>query len=434
MPEFDFGYDPMKASAAGSSGTNGNSGDGGQQDGLILPPNENATDLDDNNGQPPVRGGDTGTGTGDADKDDKGDGNKNDDKNSNKGVELTEGDIVEVGEEKYTVDANGNLFNSKGEIFKDAKDVKDFIAQFDATNDDEMTMANVLAKVGIEIVDENNKPIEFEDNPDGVAAYIQAVIDKNQEEYAIAGVNKLIDTYPFIKDVIDYYVANGGSLDGFGELKDRSNIIIDEANVAQQEAIVREAHKEFGRRDNVDKYVQYLKDSGQLLDVAKENLKAMQDADKAEREETAKQAAARQKDYEEQQTKYWQGVQDAIKGRKIAGYQIPETIMLEKDGKKIATTPDDFFNYLYQVDENGISHYVHDLQNLTPEQRRDDELLRAYLTYTGGSYADLVNMAIKEKEVKTLKLRAITNQKRGITVRKPDSNKGNSAIDSNFGY
>ena len=41
-------------------------------------------------------------------------------------------------------------------------------------------------------------------------------------------------------DFLKYYVANGNSVEGFGELRDRSGIEVDENNVSQQEAIVRE--------------------------------------------------------------------------------------------------------------------------------------------------------------------------------------------------
>lgn len=349
---------------------------------------------------------------------------------------LVEGTIVEIEDNKYTVDKDGNLVDSEGKIYKEAKDVKDFLAQYEQASDgeDELNIDNVLNKVGVQIVDDNDKPVVFDNTPSGIAAYIDAVVDKRREEYAMAGVNKLIETYPFVQDAINYYVANGNSLEGFGQTRDLSKITIDENNVAQQEAIVREAHRESGRRDNVDKYVQYLKDSGQLLDVAKESLSAMVAADEAERVRTAKEAAAKQKQWEDEQEKYWTGVANAIKNRKIAGYEIPETIILNKDGKKVAVTPDDFFNYLYQVDDKGMSRYVKDLSSLTPEQRRDDELLRAYLSFTGGSYADLVNMAIKEEKVKTLKLRAVNNTKRNMRITPPTNSKPAKTVDSNFGY
>lgn len=427
MPEIDFGF----------SGTNGDNQPHNEPDVQktvdinqpVAPTNDDLTDInngnrknaDDINNQPPVEGDNKDKPNADVNKD----GGNTDN--------LAEGTIVETEDGKYTVDKDGNLVDEKGTIFKEAKDVKEFLAQYEQQDDNkELTLANIQAAIGTEIVDENDKPIEFDNTPEGVAAYVEAVIDRQKDEIAMAGVNKLIETYPFVQDVINYYVANGGSLDGFGDIKDRSNITIDDNNVAQQEAIIREAHREFGRRDNVDKYVQYLKDSGQLLDTAKEALQAMIDSDKAQREQTAKEALAQQKAYEEQQMAYWKGVKDTIDSRKLAGYEIPETIILNKDGKKVATTPNDFFNYVYQVDEQGRSRYINDLAKLTPEQRRDDELLRAYLLYTGGSYADLVNMAIKEKEVKTLKLKAINNAKRTMKVTPPTKKNNVGSID--FGY
>lgn len=422
MPTFDFGFGGSNGDVQPSNVTDVNQVDANNQP--VPPDNSDNEDINNvnkdnkdsnaDNSRPPVEGGDNPD-------------------NNNNSDNLAEGTVVEIEDAKYTIDKDGNLINDKGEVFKEAKDVKEFLAQFEAEDEKkEVNINNIQAILGTQIVDENDKPIEFDNTPEGVAAYVEAVIDRQKDELAIAGVNKLIETYPFVQDVINYYVANGGSLDGFGEIKDRSNITIDDNNIAQQEAIIREAHKESGRRDNVDKYIQYLKDSGQLLDAAKEALQAMIDSDKAEREKTAKEAAKRQKEYEEQQTAYWNAVKETIDNRKIAGYEIPETIILNKDGKKVATTPNDFFNYLYQVDENGRSRYINDLAKLTPEQRRDDEVLRAYLTYTGGSYADLVNMAIKEKEVKTLKLKAINNAKRSIRITPPANN--NKVVDTDFGY
>ena len=435
MPEMNFGYggttEPINPPVTNPSNGNG--------DGLVAPEPE---PIDDKN--QPVNTTDTPPSVEPpkpaepakpADKPGSSPVGNGDNQTEPAESEYEAGTIIEIGDDKYTVDDKGNLVDKDGNVFKEAKDVKEFIAGFEQTNDaDELTMKNILAKVGVEVVDENDKPIEFDDTPEGVAAYINGVIEQKQNEYAIAGVNKLIETYPFVSDVINYYVANGGTLDGFNQVKDRSGITINESNVAQQEAIIREYHRESGRKDNVDKYIQYLKDSGQLYDTAKDNLQAMIDADKAERERIAKEAEEQRKDYQAKQDAYWKGVKDSIDSKKIAGYQIPDTIILNRDGKKIAVTPNDFFNYLYLVDEDGNSKYVKDLQALSPEARRDDELLRAYLMFTGGSYADLVNMAIKEKEVKTLKLKAIENNKRGVKVTPPATSNRSKPQDFNFGY
>ena len=134
----------------------------------------------------------------------------------------------------------------------------------------------------------------------------------------------------------------------------------------------------------------------------------------------------------EQEEKYWKGVKEVIDSRNIAGYKIPDTIIINKDGKKISVTPDDFFKYIYQIDKNGKSRYQYDLENETPEARRNDSILRAYLKFVGGSYSNLVDMAINDKEVKKLKLIAKTRNTTGIKITKPNSDKNNGKID--FGY
>lgn len=424
MPEFDFGFGGGTARSAAPSEPVNNG------DNQPVAPTSEPEDINDvKPGSSPVRDGDNkivepATTTEPTQTTEP---TTNDDK-------LEEGTVIELEDAKYTVDKDGNLVDDKGEIFKQAAEVKDFLAEFEQDNpDNDFTIENIQKRIGIEITDEDDKPVTFDNTPDGVAAYVDAVIDQQKDELALAGINKLIETYPFVQDVINYYVANGGSLEGFGQVRDLSKIEIDENNVAQQEAIIRQAHREAGRRDSADKYVQYLKDSGQLFDTAKEALKAMVDADNAERERTAKEAATRQKEYEAQQAAYWKDIQDTIKNRRIAGYEIPETIILNKDGKKVAVTPNDFFNYVYQVDEKGNSRYVNDLAQMTPEERRDDELLRAYLKYTGGSYADLVNMAIKKEEVKRLKLKAVANNKQRVTVT-PPARSTTKPSDTNFGY
>lgn len=348
---------------------------------------------------------------------------------------LVEGTQIEVDDSTYTVDKDGNLLDKEGNIFKEAKDVQEFIKSFDTIEGEEteLSIDAIKDRLGVDILGENGKPVEFENTPEGVAAYVESVIEQRQDEFAKAGVNQLLETYPIVQDVLNYYIANGNSLDGFGELKDRSNIVIDEKNIAQQEAIIRESFKEFNKRGNVDEYIQYLKDKGMLYDTAQEELQGLVDADMQTKEELAE--AAREAAIKEQQESeaYWTSVNEVIKNRKIAGYEIPETIIVNRDGKKIAATPTDFFNYVYQVDQQGKSRYHEDLAKLTPEQKRDDSLLRAYLRFTGGSYADLVNLAIKDKEVTTLRLKAKENSKRTARIIPPTTNKPKGSK-TDFGY
>lgn len=425
MPDFGYGSTSSQTTANSGASDTVTDLDTGKQD-IAGTGDGNITDIDDNNNNGGNATVDNNGGNGDGNKDT---GSQDGD------VELVEGSVIEVGDDSYTVNKDGDLIDKDGNIFKEAKDVQEFIKGFDVDNNDntELSINTIKEHLGIDIVGEDGNPVEFDNTPEGVAAYIDSVIEQIEDELAEAGVNRLIETYPIIQDVLNYYVANGNSLEGFGEVKDRSNITIDEKNIAQQEAIIRESFREFDRRGNVDEYIQYLKDKGILFATAQEELQGLVDADNAYKEQIAqeaKEAAIRQ---QQEETAYWTGVQETIKSRKIAGYEIPETIIINKDGKKIAATPNDFFNYVYQVDENGNSRYNNDLAAMTPEQRRDDSLLRAYLRFTGGSYADLVNLAIKDQEVKKLRLIAKDNSKRTARIVPPTSSKSKGG-NTDFGY
>lgn len=428
----------------------------GETSNVDVKPTEDVTDLDTGKtGQLDANGNAvddiTGNGNGDGNN---GDANKDkqtssstggqtkdtknpDDVNANE-HDLEEGTVIEDGDNKYTVDKDGNLIDDKGNIFKAKNEVAAYLKEFeveDTSNEDKIDVKSIQELVGVSVTSEDGKPVTFDNTPQGVASYVQSVLDLKRDEFAKAGVNKLFEDYPIVGDFLNYYVANGNSFEGFGELRDRSGIEVDENNVSQQEAIVREAFKEFNRRGNVDKYIQYLKDSNELFNVAKEELEALQKADNEMREANAKEAMRVKAEEEKQLVEFWNGVKECIDKRQIAGYRIPETVIIERNGKQISTTPEDFFNYVYQVDDKGLSRYENDLMKLSPAERRDEELLKAWLKYTGKGYDSLIEMAVSDKEAKKLKLTASQRKstKGAIKITKPDSKK-DALKDERFGY
>ena len=415
MPDLDFGY----------GGTTGND---------TTPPNngqvkEPITDITTGNVTPNPDIDDLGN------KNNQPEGNKDGDKDADKPSELVAGSTIEVGDITYTVDENGNVIDKDGNIFKEADKVSEWLKEFETVDDDEtkkMSIESIKTLVGIDIEDENGKPIEFENTPDGVKAYIDAVVESKREENYETALNTLYAKYPILNDVLNYYIANGNSLEGFGEVPDRSNITIDSTNEAQQETIIRTAWKEQGRKGDVESYINYLKSSGTLYATAQEELAGLQEADKQYREELEKQAEAAEEERIKKLENYWNGVKDVITKRNIAGYQIPESFVVTRNGQKITATPTDFFNYLYRVDKDGKSAYQYDLEKTTPESRRDDEILRAYLTFVGGDYSTLVNMAINKKEVNNLKLRAKERTKPTVKISKPTATQKGTDIDLGF--
>ena len=406
--KIDHDIDGMPVNDIGDNG-GGNNGDGGKPDNL----------------------GNTGEGN-------KGDeGNKEDNKNGdNADVNLEAGTSIEVGEDTYTVDENGNLLDKNGNIFKEAKDVKSWLNEFENVTDtdkDSISIETIQEAVGVQITDDNDKPVEFENNPEGIKAYIDAVIETAKEEHFETAVNTLYQKYPILNDVLNYYIANGNSLEGFGEVPDRSNITIDDSNEAQQEAIIRTAWEEQGRKGDVESYIAYLKSSGTLLATAKEELVGLQEADEQYRKNIEEEAEYKEAERLQRLENYWNGVHDIIKNRTIAGYQIPESIIISRNGQKLSVTPEDFFNYIYRVDKDGKSAYERDLATETPESRRDDEILRAYLKFVGGNYSNLVDMAINKEKVNRLKLKAKERNTSTVRISKPKTNT-NKGINIDLGY
>lgn len=349
--------------------------------------------------------------------------------------QLTVGSTIEIGDSTYTIDDNGNVIDKDGNVFKNADEVNDWLKEFDTIDENDLkviSIDSIKSLVGIEIEDEHGQPIVFENTPDGVKAYIDAVVESKREENYETALNTLYAKYPIINDVLNYYIANGNSLEGFGEVPDRSNITIDSTNEAQQESIIRTAWKEQGRKGDVESYINYLKSSGILYATAQEELKGLQEADAQYRQQVAEQAEqAEEKRFKELES-YWNGVKEVIQKRNIAGYQIPESFVVTRNGQKITATLDDFFNYLYRVDKNGKSAYHYDLEKTTAESRRNDEILRAYLTFVGGDYSTLVNMAINKKEVNNLKLRAKERTKPTVKINKPTIKPKGTDIDLGF--
>ena len=404
MAEIDIDFEGQGGNAGnggsgdGTQGANGNGANGGQQGNGDITNLNGGGNADitgkDNQGQ---GSGDNGDGQGNQDGNGNGDGNGDgqggqQDNNSSTG-ELAAGDNVEFDGETYTVAENGDLVDKDGKVFKEAKDVKDWIASLQEETDDTISLETIQDAFGETIVGEDGKPVEFTNDAAGVQAYVKAVFDLKSKEIQEGAISWQID-------------------------KDNAN---------QQEAIVRMAAKEFGNASLNDNYIKYLKDTGGLYDEAVNQLKALQDKDKTVRAEIEQRAnVARAQEQQELET-YWNKVNDVINGRTIAGYKLPDSFVKEVDGKKQTLTPTDFYNYLSRqtevdADGNRITGYQKDLANESDDDYLARELITAWLMFTGGTYKDLATMAIKENEVRTLKLKSKENRAhKTVKVTKPVS-------------
>ena len=421
MPELNIDFE---GSAVQDSAGNADVNPANQEDKDHL----NGTDVDDVTGQ-------DGNSTNEPDNTDNNaveGGEEGTDDNSSTG-ELEQGTEVEFDGAVYTVDENGNLVDSDGKIFKQAAEVNKWLEENEAdddSDDESLTLPAIQKQIGIEVTDESGKPIEFTDDAKGVKKYIESVISLKSTELQEGAINKLFADAPLLKEFIDYVQING-SPRGFGDIPDRSGIQLDKDNTMQLEAVIRMAAKEFGNASINENYIKYLKDSGALYDEAKNQLQALVGKDKAYKEQIRQQAEAARQQEQEELNQYWQGVSNAIKNRVIGGYKLPETFVKEINGQRITFTPDDFYRYVAEakeIDEEGtrMTGYQRDLNNLSNEEALNKELLDAWLMFTGGSYKDLVDMAVREEKVRRLVIKSKQQRaSRTIKVNKPKQGKVN---------
>lgn len=335
----------------------------------------------------------------------------NDDTQSSSTGELKTGDKVEFNDVTYTVDENGNLVDDNGAVFKESKDVQAWLDSVSAEDEDDMSISSIQKALGVEIADDKGNPIEFDDTPEGVKAYVNAVLDLKANELQQGALNKFFNENPVVRQFMDYLYLNNGDPRGFGQIPDRQSIQLNAEDDRQLEYIIRMAAQEFGNKSVTDAYIKYLKDTGNLYSEAESQLQALVEKDKAVRQQLAEQAEMARKQEQERINEYWQNVNNAISNRTIAGYKLPESFIKQVNGQKITLTPNDFYDYLSKqvtVDEDGnrLTGYQRDLNELSDSDLLNRELLDAWLMFTGGSYKDLVDMAIKEDKVRVLKIKS----------------------------
>ena len=391
----------------------------------------NNSDQDNNNSSPDNKDGNNND---DNNKNNNGNNNNSNGDNPSTG-ELNAGDQIEVDGVTYTVSENGDVVDADGNVFKAAADVADWLKTVDINDDNDsnpLSLSSIQEAVGITINDENGNPVEFTEDADGVKSYIDSVINLRSAELQQAAINRLYQDNPLLKQFQDY-VQLKGTPRGFGDIPDRSGIKLDKENESQLVAVIKMAATEFGNKSLNDNYIKYLRDSGNLYDEAKTQLAALVDKDKAYRKDIEKQAAAQRQQEADELRAYWEKVNNMIKGRVINGYKIPDSFTKEVDGKKVVITPNDFFNYVSNAsvereDGSKITGYQRDLAELTDEEYMAREMLDAWLMFTGGTYKDLIDMAVKENEVRKLIVKSKQNRS-AKTVKVVKKQNGKTSID-----
>lgn len=411
LADIDFEGAAQQTGGSGAAQSNESGGNNGAaQEDMTHLNGSNQEDItskdgaNNNNGQQEEQADDTSN-----------DSNQNDQDTQHSSTgELAVGDTLEFDGSTYTVDKDGNLVDDKGSIFKQANEVSDWLKSMDVDDNDQvdggLNLASIQEALGVTVTDSDGKAVEFTDDANGVKAYVNSVIDLKSNELQTAAINKLYSDNPLLKQFNDY-VQLTGTPRGFGEIPDRSGIQVEKDNEAQQVAIIRMAAQEFGNKSLNENYIKYLRDSGGLYDEARNQLQALAEKDIAVRKEIETRAATKRQEEANNVANYWKNVSNVIDGRIIAGYKLPESFTKEVNGQKVVITPNDFYNYLSKAnqqdaDGNRVTGYQKDLSNLSDADYLNRELLDAWLMFTGGTYKDLIDMAVKEDKVRQLRVKS----------------------------
>lgn len=336
-------------------------------------------------------------------------------------VKLSEGDTINVDGVDYTIDAEGNAIAADGTVFRTATELAELIAQ----NGSEPSVLNQLqTRFGSDFKDENGNPIVFDDNEEGIAAYVETVVQSRVKEAQTAAINNLFETYPQVEQVINHLKLNG-TLDDFVEIPDRSQITVSKDNEEQQATFIREEWKLSGKKGDVNKFIDYCKNAGILYDTAVESKEAVDSIYESRLAEQKAQVEAKEAAAAAEEKAYWDNVEKTISKGELLGYSIPEQIQCNKDGKKVMLSRKDFLKYVSTpVDSEGNTAYMLDEAKVDSDARMQDDLLKAFLRFTGGDYASLVGMAVNKQKVLSIRAAAAqTTGKRTVII----NSKGNNS-------
>lgn len=390
---------------AGQQGQQGQQGNG---NGNGNPDTDTNIDIDNGNGNTGNQG-------------QQGQGDNQQQTSSMGEVQLSEGDTVNVDGVDYTIDAEGNAIAADGTVFRTATELAELIAQ----NGSEPSVLNQLqTRFGSDFKDENGNPIVFDDNEEGIAAYVETVVQSRVKEAQAAAINNLFETYPQVEQVINHLKLNG-SLDDFVEIPDRSQITVSKDNEEQQATFIREEWKLSGKKGDVNKFIDYCKNAGILYDTAVESKEAVDSIYESRLAEQKAQVEAKEAAAVAEEKAYWDNVEKTISKGELLGYSIPEQIQCNKDGKKVMLSRRDFLKYVSTpVDSEGNTAYMLDEAKVDSDARMQDDLLKAFLRFTGGDYASLVGMAVNKQKVLSIRTAAAqTTGKRTVII----NSKGNNS-------
>lgn len=334
-------------------------------------------------------------------------------KTSNTTPSTTEEEI-EIDDVKYKLDAKGNALDKEGNIFK-SKEELDKLSEVS----DIPLIEDIQKKVGIVVTDDSGKAISYSNDDEGLVKYINDAVAVRSEELYNNAASKFFQENPDILEIFKYKQLNG-SIENYKPEEDYSKIEIkkDAANEEVQiNLIVKERIAKGDTVEQANRFAQYSKSDGKLLEDAKSaqqyliTSKSLRDAE-INKQLESKRLAEEQSKQQELDNVYNKIIKEGKLTVKDKIYTLPKNIRVKvSDGKYETKSQEDFFNYLYQPAPiklpNGqtvnITRHQYDIAMEQNSKTIDDDLFTAYLRFVGGDMTQIIEEQIKKAEVRKLK-------------------------------
>lgn len=99
--------------------------------------------------------------------------------------DYAEGTTLEVDGQNYKINNTGDVVDEQGNVIKPAAEVSEWIKSFEVSEEDtdkEISIEKISKALDLEIVGDDGKPIEYENTPDGIKAFVSDAIDAGKKK------------------------------------------------------------------------------------------------------------------------------------------------------------------------------------------------------------------------------------------------------------
>jgi len=358
--------------------------------------------------------------------DDNQNNNQNDDDNQNNNDDNQNddddgGDIIEVeiGDDVFKLDKDGNAVDEAGTIKYTAEQLKDF-------DEEDVSGFDLIDLTQIKPVDTEGNPIQYENTPDGRRKYIEDVYKAGAIERANQIIEQRYAANPLIKTVSEYIIANG-SLDGFSEKQLTRQPLTDDSTEEDLIAIIRSARKMKGDSEvEIANIVSWAKSDGKLKELAGTSDEYLAHAEKAQRDEIAAKAKQIEEQRVETNRKYVSNLTNTIiNGKlKIADKEliIPANLTVKTEQGTKVVPREELIKYATQIGQyrmpNGkvVNATQYQIDKYTRNQSRNinDDVYEMISLFTGQDNSQILKAAVNNHKANTIrkKLKAKANTDR----------------------